>query len=210
MGSDPSLWTVPCGFFPPASPMASDAGMSVLAGKRDYAKVKRDLEAAGYKGEKVVFMVPVEFPTLKAIGDVAADMLTRVGMAVDYQATDASTLFQRRASQKPLEQGGWSLFCTGVSGIDFFTPATHQPLRGNGPQAWPGWPASPRLEALRDTWFDAQDLDTQKLVAADIQRQAFLDVPYYPLGITYIPSAYRTDLDGILSGFPIFWNVRRI
>ena len=209
MGSDTSLWTVPCGFFPPASPMASDAGLSVLTGKRDYAGVKRDLEAAGYKGEKVAFMVPVEYPTLKAIGDVAADMLKRVGMTVDYQAVDAGTLFQRRASQKPLEQGGWSLFCTGVSGIDFFTPATHQPLRGNGSQAWPGWPSSPRTEALRDAWFDASDLDAQKQIASNIQTQAFFDVPYFPLGLAYIPSAYRTDLDGILDGFPIFWNVRR-
>ena len=209
IGSDPSLWRVPCGFFPPSSPMASDTGLSVLAGKCDYAKVKRDLETAGYKGEKVAFMVPVEYPTLKAIGDVAAAMLKSVGMTVDYQATDAGTLLQRRASQKPLEQGGWSLFCTGISGIDFFTPATHQPLRGIGPQAWPGWPSSPRSEALRDAWFDAPDPAAQKRIAADIQAQAFLDVPYYPLGMAYIPSAYRTDLDGILDGFPIFWNLRR-
>ena len=209
MGSDPSLWTVPCGFFPPASPMASDAGMSALSGPRDLAGVKRDLEAAGYKGEKVALMVAVEYSTLKAISDVAADLLKRVGINVDYQAMDGGTLIQRRTSQKPVEQGGWSLYCVGNAGSDFATPATHLQLRGNGPQAPPGWPTSPGIEALRDTWFDAPDLDAQKRIAADIQTQAFRDVPYYPLGLVYIPSAYRADLDGILDGFPIFWSVRQ-
>ena len=36
--------------------MASDAGMSVLTAPRDYAKVRRDLAAAGYNGEKFGFL----------------------------------------------------------------------------------------------------------------------------------------------------------
>ena len=63
MGEDTSLWSVPCGFFPPVSPLASDAGMSALTGKRDYAAVKKALEAAGYQGEKVVLMGATDQPT---------------------------------------------------------------------------------------------------------------------------------------------------
>ena len=44
MGEDTSLWPVPEGFFPPLSPLASDAGMAALTGKRDYAEVKKALE----------------------------------------------------------------------------------------------------------------------------------------------------------------------
>ena len=51
------MWHVPAGFFCPGSPMASDAGMDVFTGKRDYAAVKKALAAAGYKGEKVVLLV---------------------------------------------------------------------------------------------------------------------------------------------------------
>jgi len=40
--------------------------------------------------------------------------------------------------------------------------------------------------------------------------QAFEDVPYVPLGAHYSPSAYRADLDGVLTGFPMFWNLRRV
>ena len=63
MGEDTSLWSVPCGFFPPISPLASDAGMAALTGKRDYAAVKKALETAGYQGEKVVLMVGTDQPT---------------------------------------------------------------------------------------------------------------------------------------------------
>ena len=208
-GTDPSYWKVPCGFFPPASAMASGAGMAVLTGKRDYDKVKRDLAAAGYKGERVALMVSTDFPILKALGDVAADILKRAGMNVDYQAIDWGTLVQRRASKNPPDQGGWNAFCTGFSGLDFFNPGTHLPLRGNDGQAWFGWPTSPKLEELRNAWFEAPNPEAQKKLGAEIQAEAFEDVPYYPLGLGYDPSGYRADLTGILHGFPIFWNMRR-
>ena len=208
MGTDPSLRKVPCGFFPPASPMASDAGMAVLDGKRDYDRAKRDLRAAGYKGGKVALMVPTDYPFAKAASDVAADMMKRAGMEVDYQAVDWGTVVQRRASKNPPAQGGWNAFCTFFSGSDFFTPATHLPLRGNGDRAWFGWPTNQKIEALRDQWFDAPDPAAQKRIAAEMQARAFEDVPYLPLGLYYNPSAFRADLTGILHGFPIFWNVR--
>ncbi len=56
VGTDPSLWKDRCGYFCPGTPMASDAGMAALTGPRDLAKVKRDLDAAGYKGEKIVLL----------------------------------------------------------------------------------------------------------------------------------------------------------
>ncbi len=51
MGDDRSLWNDQCGFFLPSSPFASDAGMEVLSGPRSFDTVKRNLDAAGYKGE---------------------------------------------------------------------------------------------------------------------------------------------------------------
>jgi peptide/nickel transport system substrate-binding protein len=209
MGTDPSLWHVPCGFFPPSSPMASDAGMAALTGKRDYDKVKRDLLTAGYKGEAIALMVPQDFPWIKAVSDVAADMMKRVGMNVDYQATDWGTVVQRRASKKPPSQGGWNALCTGFAGLDFFTPATHLPLRGNDGQAWFGWPTSPKIEELRNAWLDTSDPAAQRQLTAQIQAQAFEDVPYYPITLLYFPTAYRAGLVDVPNGIPAFWSVRR-
>lgn len=209
MGTDPALRRVPCGFFPPGSPMASGAGMAALSGERDYDRAKRELRAAGYKGEAVAFMVAQDYPILKAASDVAADMMKRAGMTVDYQALDWGTVVQRRASKSPPARGGWNAFCTNLSGDDLATPATHPPLRGNGGQAWSGWPTSPRIEALRDEWLDTPDPAAQRRIAAEMQAQAFQDMPYLPLGLFYNPCAFRADLTGILHGFPIFWNMRR-
>ena len=47
-GEDTSLWAVGNGFFPPVSPLASDAGLEALTGKRDYDAVKKALVQAGY------------------------------------------------------------------------------------------------------------------------------------------------------------------
>ncbi len=209
VGTDETLSHVPCGIFTPNTPLASDVGMNVLTGKRDLAKVKRDLEAAGYKGEKVVVLTPTDIASAKALADITADTLHRLGMNVDAQAMDWATLVGRRVKTEPVEQGGWSIFHTSWSGLDMINPAGHIFLRGNGKAAAPGWPSSPKIEALRDAWFKAPDLATQKSLAEQIQRQAFEDVPYIPLGQYFQPTAYQANLSGVLPGNPVFWNIRR-
>ena len=39
--------------------------------------MKKDLEEAGYKGEKVAMMVAVDIPYLKIMGDVTADVFKK-------------------------------------------------------------------------------------------------------------------------------------
>src|SRR5262249_33020275 len=58
IGSDPSLWHVPTGYFPPNSPMASDGGLDRLTRRHDLDKVRGDVVAAGYQGQKVVVILP--------------------------------------------------------------------------------------------------------------------------------------------------------
>jgi peptide/nickel transport system substrate-binding protein len=208
-GTDQAMWHVPVGFFCPVSPMASDAGMSVLTGPRDYSKVKEELKAAGYKGEKVAMLVASDFPVLKAMSDIGADMLQKAGMNVDYQSLDWGTLNQRRVKKGPVSEGGWNLFCTAWAGTDMLNPAGHLSLRANGADAWIGWPDSPKLEQLRSEWFLAPDLAAQQAVARRIQTQAFEDVPYLPLGQYLQATAFSTKLSGVLNGFAIFWNVKK-
>jgi len=202
--NDPSRWVVPTGYFPPASPMASDVGLAALTGPRDLGKVRKDLLAAGYRGEKIVLIAPSNAWTLKVFSDVTADMLRKVGMDVDEQVMDSATWLKRLPSKKPPDQGGWNLFCAAVQGTDALSPASNWRLL-----APPGWPSSEKIKALRDQWLDATDLTTQRKIAAEIQAQAFIDVPYYPLGTNYPSTAYRSDLTGVLDGQALFWNVRR-
>src|SRR3712207_696959 len=116
---------------------------------------------------------------------------------------------QRIFKKEPIAQGGWGCVSYAVAGVDVWDPAVNNYLRANGPNARPGWPSSPKLEALRDTWLETADDAARREIAAQIQRQAFEDVPYIPLGTYYLSAAHRSDLSGVLNGFPIFWNVRR-
>jgi peptide/nickel transport system substrate-binding protein len=209
-GTDTSMWSTGVGVFPPGTSFASDAGLAPLIGKRDYDKVKADLKAAGYKGEKVVVMGASDLQTIKAEADIAADLLTKCGMNVDYQMMDWGTLVLRRAKKDPPDKGGWNVFCTGFGGLDFINPAVHLLLRGNGANAWFGWPDDPKMETLRKNWFDAPDLPAQQKICRDIQEQALHDVLYVPCGQYYQPNAFQKSLAAsMMKAFPIFWNVKR-
>ncbi len=209
VGTDNRMWNTGVGFFCPKTPMASDVGMEALTAPRDLARVKADILAAGYKGEKVVLMAATDFPVLKAMADVVADVFKRIGLEVDYVATDWGSVVTRRAKKEPVDQGGWSAFCTAWAGTDHLNPAGHLSLRTNGNAAWFGWPTDAKIEALRDQWFVAPDVAAQAKICADIQAEAFIDVPYVPMGQYLQPTAYRSDLVDVLPGFALFWNVKR-
>jgi peptide/nickel transport system substrate-binding protein len=209
VGTDTSLWQDKCGYFTPGTPMASEAGMGALTSPRDLAKVKREFDAAGYKGEKIVVLAPTDIASAKALADITTDLLKRIGVTVDYQAMDWATLVQRRTKKEPVDQGGWSIYHTSWSGIDHMTPVGHLFLRGNGKDATVGWPTSPKLEELRAQWLQAPDLAAQKKIAEQMQLQAFEDVPYIPLGKYLTPTAHQANLSGFLTGNPAFWNIKR-
>ena len=202
-------WRADVGVFGPGMAMASDAGMEAITGKRDVERARREVMAAGYGGEKVVVMSPGDYPRINTLASVAADMLARCGLNVDLQEMDWGTVIQRRASKAAPSQGGWSVFFTTLTGVDLSSPASSLPLRGNGQGAWFGWPTAPKLEALRDQFLAEPDVAAQKRIAADIQRQAFIDVPFLPLGEFIQPTTQRREIVDTLAGLSLFWNVRR-
>ena len=207
-GTDPAMRHVPTGTFCPGTPMANDAGLDVLTAPRDPERAKREIIAAGYKGEPVVLLAPTDFPILKALADVGADVMKRCGLNVDYQAMDWGTVVQRRGKKEPPAQGGWNVFHTFWQGLDQFNPAGHLFLRGHGAGAGNGWPTSPRLEELRTAWLESGP-GGQAGIARSIQEQALKDLPYIPIGQIFYTGAYRTDLRDVPDGFALFWGVRR-
>ena len=210
VGAEPELSHVPAGVFTPGLPMDNNAGMEALTSPRDIAKARRMVRDSGYKGEKVLLMSPSDYPVQAAHAQVAADLFKQLGLNVEFASMDWGTLVQRRSSKEPPDKGGWTAFTTTYEGLTVADPSSHVPLRGNGAQGWFGWPTSPRLEALREEWLDAPDAAEQKRIAAEMQRVAFEEVPFIPLGQLYYPTAFRTELrDMVPASFPIFWNVRR-
>jgi peptide/nickel transport system substrate-binding protein len=209
-GDDPALYRVPAGAFTPGTPLANDAGLAVLTGPRSIDAAQQALRAAGYKGEKVAMMAPTDLANINALTEVAADLMRRVGFNVDLQATDWGTAIQRRANRGPVDQGGWSAFCTTWEGLDTSVPGSHQPLRGNGAEGWAGWSTSPQREALREEWFNTSDPAEERRLAEQLQLLVWEEAPFIPLGQGLPPQAWRRSLSGLVKGGPaLFWNLRK-
>jgi hypothetical protein len=69
---------------------------------------------------------------------VTADLLKKLGLNVQIAASDWGNLVIRRASKKPVAEGGWNIFGTGWVGADMLDPSLNQALRTNGQSAWFG------------------------------------------------------------------------
>jgi len=210
IGTDPALSRVPAGVFTPGTPLANTAGLEALSSPRDLEMARRLLRESGYRGERVAMLSATDLPVLQNLSEVAADLLRRVGFNVDLQAMDWGTHIQRRTNRGPVSAGGWSVFCTTWEGLDVSVPGSHQPIRGHGAAAWAGWPTIPRLEELREAWFEAPDLAAEQRIAAEIQQTVWQEVPFVPLGQVLPVMAHRRSITNLVTGGPaLFWGVRR-
>jgi len=208
-GTDRTLWHDRIGLFDPGSPMANEAGIEVLSGPRDYSKVKRDLAEAGYRGEPIT-VLGVVGGNIAPISEVGVDQLRKAGMNVDLQVMDVPTMNRRRLNNAPADKGGWNVFFTIFEGLYNANPATNNALRGDGKSGISGWLISPGLEALREAWLDATDLDTQRRISEQMQLQMWRDVPYIPMGHWVPLTAHRRNIVDLPWGFAAFYGVRRV
>lgn len=208
MGADPEGWRGDVGVFPVESPMVSSDGLEPLRGVRSIEVARKRLSEAGYSGEKVVLLSPAG-SNLSQIGHVAADLFMRVGFNLELAELDLGALVQRRNSVEPVSKGGWSITTGGPASFGFIDPAVHQFIRGTGEMGLFGWPRVPRLEELRNAWFDAEDMSSRKAIAAEMQVLAIDEVTYVPLGSYRSYTALRGDLIGRVTGLPIYWGIRR-
>jgi peptide/nickel transport system substrate-binding protein len=210
-GSDRNNWRDDVGLFGTGSPFASDAGIEVLRRPRDYVAVKRALAEAGYKGEKIVVIVPTDVSEIGNLTRTGAEQLRRAGMNIDQQDMDAGSWFRRRINQAPPDKGGYNMFCTLIDrSLPNVHPLGNLAIRADGKEPISGWANSPRIEELRAAWLDTNDLEQQKRICVDLQKQLWEDVPFIPMGEYWQATAYRKDLTDVLPGcFATFYGVRR-
>jgi peptide/nickel transport system substrate-binding protein len=208
-GDDRSRWQDGVGCFPPGSALASDEGMEALTSPRDLGRARAALAATGRAGAKVVMLHPADQQTNSALTMVADDLLKKIGFAPEDATSDWGTMLQRRARKDPPAQGGWNAVVVLFGAEDLLNPGGHPLLRANGGDAWFGWPSSPALESLRDTWLEQADPAAQQRTGRRIQAQFFADLPYWPLGIYQVDSAYRRGLRVERRGLALPLNVRR-
>lgn len=209
-GAEPSLYKTPVGLFVPGTPMASSAGIEVMSTPKDYAKLKKDLAATGYNGEKIVILAATTIPTIWAEAQVASDMLSKAGFNVDVQPMEWGSVVQRRASREPVDKGGWNIFYTWLGGFGNISPAPNIAIRGNGTGAWFGWPTNAKIEELWAAWFEAPDVASQAKICEAMQLAFWQDPTYVPLGMYDQPTAYHNYMRDVPDGWPQFYGLKKV
>jgi peptide/nickel transport system substrate-binding protein len=208
-GAEPSLYKTDCGLFVPGTPMASTAGIEITRGPKDYAKLKQELAAAGYNGEKIVILAATTIPTIWAEAQVASDTLSKIGFNTDLQSMEWGSVVQRRASREPPDKGGWNIFYTWLGGFGNISPAPNIAIRGNGLGAWFGWPTNDKLEELYSAWFEAPDQAEQQKICDAMQVAFWQNPTYAPLGMYDQPTAFHTYMRDVPDGWPQFYGLKK-
>jgi peptide/nickel transport system substrate-binding protein len=204
--SRPCLSMFPCGL-----PYVTEAGSDLMGRHVDLEAARRAISEAGYEGHLVVILDPTDIPTFKGFGEVAANLLRKLGFKVDLQAMDWGTLIQRRMSMRPVDQGGWNIFPTDGPSPLYGDPLTNITIRGTGPGGWVGWYSNPEVEDLIERWVDSDGPEKRQELFDAIHRSLFESPPNAPLGQYFMTTAFRSDLTGrIPCIFPLPWNIRRI
>jgi peptide/nickel transport system substrate-binding protein len=196
-------------FFPCGTPFESKEGLDLIRpSSKDAAK--ETLKKSGYNGEKVVIMQPTDIPISSAFALVTGKMLRDIGMNVDVQAMDWSSVTSRRAKKEPVEQGGWNMFPTWWIGGDLLNPLTSVALIADPAKAWPGWPSDEKLQSLRQDFANAGTLEEQKKAASAVQARAVEIGTHVNLGTFFVPVGYRDNVKGMIpSPVQFFWNMEK-
>jgi len=203
---DQKFWKTCYSVFPCGTPLENDAGSDVMkAGDLD--KAKAALEAAGYDGTPVVIMQPTDIPLLSAFSLITAEKLRKIGMTVEVQAMDWSTLTSRRAKREPVSEGGWNMFHTWWIGADVIDPMAIA-FSGNPEKGWFGWPTDAELEAARAAFAKAGSLEEKQEIAKKVQERLWAIGASGQLGQFFVPVAYRSNVKGLIkSPVQFFWNM---
>jgi peptide/nickel transport system substrate-binding protein len=183
--------------------VTGDAGERMVHG--DMAKAK-ELMAQAYDGETVVVMHPTDHPS-GPTALVTAAKLRELGVKVELQAMDWATLTSRRTSKSPPTDGGWSLFHT-RTGISAATPVGHLGIAAGGEDAWFGWPENETIEKLRLDFAKEPDHEKRLAIMKELHKELMAYQPYVVLGQYTMPSAWRSNVKGLLEAPALaFWNV---
>jgi len=206
---DKEYWRTCGAWYMCGTPLETDAGAEPLL-KQDFEKAKALLKEAGYNGEKIVMMDPADNPLLHGATLVTAQLLRQIGMNVEVQALDWSTLTSRRAKKDPIDKGGWNIFHTYSTGADTASPISHAGAATSCEKAWFGWPCDEQAEKLRDAYARESDPAKQKALAEQLQKRLYEVVPLVNYGQFFAPVAYNEKLRGVLiSPVPLFWNIEK-
>lgn len=184
------------------SPNQTEAGAEPFR-KVDLAKAKQLLADSGYKGEKIVVLVPTDITYLNAAALVTVQTLKSIGMNVETQTSDWATITGRRAKKDAPDAGGWNVYVTVAGEFDVNSPMANAYLSAACGNSLPGWPCDKALDELRSAWVRETVPAKRKELLDRFQQRAFEAVPYAYFG-QYSPAfAARKNLKNL----DLYWSI---
>jgi len=191
-------------------PGVTEYGAATMKGPKDFNKLRSELKATGYNGEKVVIINPTDYSFISSQGHISADLLAKIGFNVELLDMDFGTMLQRRNSKAAPDKGGWSMFHTSAAALTLANPAENYYTRGPAEGGWAGWYVSPEAERHAEAWMSATDPAARQAAFDAAQRTAMDEVATVPLGFWRPKTAFRKDITNTLQcDYGLLWNVRR-
>ncbi|MBX3503577.1 MAG: ABC transporter substrate-binding protein [Alphaproteobacteria bacterium] len=190
------------------TPLASTKGWDDKLNS-NIEKARALVREAGYDGTPVVLLGTTDLYVLNNLAPVAKAQMERIGLKVDMQQMDWSTLVARRAKKEP-PPVGWNALLTAAASVDIVNPLVNSMTNAACDGAWFGWACDPKLVELRADFARATDLARQKAIVEEIQLRIVEYPTHIFLGQWNQPIARRTSVSGnIESAVTVFWNIEK-
>ncbi|RWQ46227.1 ABC transporter substrate-binding protein [Mesorhizobium sp.] len=193
------------------TPYTNDENTGWFKKGGDPDKAKQLFKEAGYSGEPVVILQPTDWASGSNVSQLLAAVLREIGVNAELAPSDWAGVAARRAKKGPVEEGGWSLFCTSDSDFMHGQPLANLSMAANGDKAWYGWPKFDEYEALRAKWADVDTLEQRQELARKMQKEYWDNVGTVLMGQFFQPIARRKTLTGLI-GMPEvvpMWNMQK-
>lgn len=181
---------------------------NILDKTPDLQQARELVAAAGYNGEKVVILNPIDVMG-PSMGQLTKSVLESIGLTVELLDLDMGTLLQRRTNRGPTSEGGWSIFHTYWNGQSLSNPVDNICIRGQGEMGYAGWYHSEQMESLVSRWVNSEDEAVRITTLNATQKLAHEEVPSVFTGLYFERMAFSRRISDVLSA-PItpMWNVR--
>ncbi|MBM3532716.1 MAG: ABC transporter substrate-binding protein [Alphaproteobacteria bacterium] len=196
------------------TPLETKTGLGDFANPTaNKEKARALLRESGYKNEPLVLMNPTDQPQITIFVQLANQQLKEAGFNVDMQNMDWATLVSRRSvKDNPSgNRAGWHIFITTST-----VPFQGEPLANSALNTmcdgknWFGWPCDEELNKIRLEFITAASPEQRLEIAGRLNKRFYEIVPYINLGQYLSPSAYRSNISGIIDiGYHVLWAVEK-
>jgi peptide/nickel transport system substrate-binding protein len=202
---DPNYYRICGAMFVCGTPLATDVGSESLTKGNGMAEAQKLLKEANYDGKPIRIIQVTDVNTQKAQPIVGAQLLKQAGFNIELLPMDWNTALAKRYNVKAAQDGDWNLFFSAIGGVDVSNPLSNLALD----KGFAGGADVKDIVVLQKRFAEAANADERKKVATEIQKLAYEQVIYVPVGEIVNPHAWSAKLTGVLDGpaVPYFWNM---